>query len=301
MAGVKEGFSVTFGVILAIISIPILIIILTCGGCAALLGVGSVAVNEAQQRAKGVADRDRIEQPPSVLQIADATAAGTPTEGVRAIPGIQLADVSLNLTNKGFSKTGPTKIGSIYSTTCKQSQVGLEMICVIDGHTPSAVHRISANVLQTAFPEDQTSTVAAEFLSYVASIPFDGADTRANSDWVRDNIENGGQMTVGPVRFEIAANAPRSRILTIGIASETAELNHPHEATPASVETTTTQPVKSETDIKAEEEKAAANALKLATSLRRKNQTAGNERLEEIIAKWPDTEAASEAKKLLGK
>ena len=48
-------------------------------------------------------------------------------------------------------------------------------------------------------------------------------------------------------------------------------------------------------------EKEAAGKLKLAKTLRIRNESAGNDRLREIVEKYPGTEAAEEAAKILAK
>lgn len=172
MAGVKEGFSVTMGVILAFIFVPMLFVILACGGCAAFLGVGGVAVKEAVDHAQAARERHQEQQVIQVDPAPDVAAQNQPD--MPELPGLQ----------------------------------------------PDAVP--------------------------------------ANQD-----VPAANQM--------------------------------PDQRAPA--ETPAALPLPADED----PGKAADAALKLALTVRKRNESAGDKRLEEIIQKWPDTDAAAEARNLLAK
>src|SRR5579885_1805198 len=59
MAGVKDGFGVTIGVVLALIFIPILGVMLMCGGCLTVvgLGTGTEAARQAQEASRRVEEK----------------------------------------------------------------------------------------------------------------------------------------------------------------------------------------------------------------------------------------------------
>ena len=60
-----------------------------------------------------------------------------------------------------------------------------------------------------------TNDKSKDFLGYVASIPYEGSKPAEAREWLKNNIHHNASITIGNVRFEIVANAPRARILNV--------------------------------------------------------------------------------------
>jgi len=149
---------------------------------------------------------------PVAPNLSSATTAVSPQ--IATIPGLQPVDIYLNLTNRGFKRSGPFQSESSYSNTCSLIQDGMEFHCHIHGSAPSNVTRIEATALNLDHDEDDTNDSATWFLGFVGSAPYTNGDAVSNRKWVEEHV-SGGTMTASGVKFEITAGTPRSRILTI--------------------------------------------------------------------------------------
>jgi hypothetical protein len=140
---------------------------------------------------------------------AKAPVASKSTQASNSIPGVQPVDIYLNLTNKGFVKTGPTKTDD--KITYRVEDREHQMSVFIYGPSVSEVESVQA----TIWGVENMGQPAAEFFGYIATLPYDGANPQIASDWVKANINNNATSTYGGVRFTINANGPAARILRI--------------------------------------------------------------------------------------
>lgn len=314
MAQVKDGFKVTLGVVLALffvsVILPMLITLFMCGGCAALVGVGTVgvgagagaaAIDEAKGKAKQVAQKVN---PNPANPAAAAAAIAQAVPAARVIPGMNSVDVHLNLTNRGFKREGPIQGDGYVANELRLTDVDSEMFCRIVGTDVANVTSINATFTNLGFPPERTGELAEEFLGYIASVPFTGADPQANKIWVSQNID-GGKTTVAGVSFEIHATTPRARTLTIELAKKP----EPRPGNPEPLEmpkpvqpTDLTEPPAEPSGPSAKLIQEAERAYDLARRLMDKptSATAGKARMREIVEKYPGTPAAAKAAKLLG-
>jgi hypothetical protein len=154
------------------------------------------------------------ESPPAgkPAPVADQKTAVEPA----VILGLQPVDVYLNLTNKGFSKKGPSLIDGTYIIECRKEERGIIYNVAIFGPSVSSVNAIKADVIQSTRPQEETGEAAKDFLGYIASIPFKGSDPAANRQWVEEHVD-GGEATLDGVKFSVNANAPFVRLLKITV------------------------------------------------------------------------------------
>lgn len=136
-----------------------------------------------------------------------------------AIPGLAAVDVHGNLTNKGFKLStlfGPEQA----EWKCVQETNSYSMTVEVFGQSPTRITSIRAVYLNLL--DEDTNQRAAEFLSFVASVPYEGASPAEAKSWVTDNIGVGATRTFAGVTFELIArpDSPRTRMLLIGPAAK---------------------------------------------------------------------------------
>ena len=66
------------------------------------------------------------------------------------------------------------------------------------GQSPTRIDYVTGTILQGG--ADQT----AQFLAFVASLPYDGADPPATQAWVRENAGQDAERVVGGVKIRLA-------------------------------------------------------------------------------------------------
>lgn len=143
----------------------------------------------------------------------DTPARPAASASAPVIPGLLPVDVYGNLTNKGFIKTGPTQIDDMVEWQLVSKSTDHEFTVEIFGRSASTVHKVNALVIN--FGTQNTDVLARDFLAYVATLQYDGASPNDAKQWVVDNVSQNAATTIGSVTFEMFANTPRARILSI--------------------------------------------------------------------------------------
>jgi len=181
----------------------------------ALLLVGTVTSGSSRDRP--VADAPaQATMAPSKLPASTGTAAATTpaSSAPEFITGLTAADVKLNLERRGFHCDGPVALATLQSWTCKSSQgTDIEFVVEVQGKDSTRIRSVDATVLQyNAQPSD---AIAAEFLGFIATLPYENAEPARARDWVRSNIaKSGSELTIASARFELTrANTGRAHIL----------------------------------------------------------------------------------------
>ncbi len=128
---------------------------------------------------------------------------------VEVIPGLTASDVHGNFTNKGFVLE--KLIDSDYSewTVAKENSSFKQTVKAI-GVSPSQI----VNVIAESMDFDSDEGRAADFLGYVASIPYKGSKPAEARKWVEDHINEESSTDIGGVIFKISGN-DKVRILAI--------------------------------------------------------------------------------------
>jgi hypothetical protein len=129
---------------------------------------------------------------PSPTETPAPTEPPAPTSlpaGGGNLPGLQPADVVVNLEQRGFTCTNaePTATGNYYTWTCKNQDdaLGIDAIVTAWGRTLRTVDLIDATVIQAEGSED---IVAKALLGFVATMPYDNADPANARQWVEDTL-----------------------------------------------------------------------------------------------------------------
>lgn len=127
------------------------------------------------------------------------------------IPGIQAVDVHGNLTDKGFKLEKIMGDGDTL-WVCTLSEGKIQFRAEAYGKGPTAITSVRATVIDTS---GTINTSATEFLSYLASLPYEGAEPDKAKKWVAENISSTSSTVIGGVKFDLNAKGPAARILNI--------------------------------------------------------------------------------------
>lgn len=143
-----------------------------------------------------------------------ATATAEAIRTVTAIKGLTHADLSLNLEKRGF-KCSATQGQTMRLYRCESSEAGGQVSYDVSymGANATTIAQVTATVLQYgSAPSDR---VAAQFLGYIASIPYDGGQPADTRRWAEGNVGADAETTVASARFEMRRGNPRARTLVI--------------------------------------------------------------------------------------
>ncbi len=134
-------------------------------------------------------------------------------------PGLNASDIYLNLKKRGFDCVGPksSKIG--VSWYCQDERFSTRSWSVtIRGEGYSQLTFVTATSLN--YGKGSSDEIAREFLGFVASLPYEGAEPAKAKAWVLRNVgKRNVSYRIGAARFELSSNA-RARILDISVVSD---------------------------------------------------------------------------------
>ncbi len=156
--------------------------------------------------------------PPSSNSVNGAPASKTQGQDEKFIPGIQAVDVYLNLEKKGFQTKQTTLSlpeGNVRLWKSEFNSGSYQHAVEIYGKSHDRITSIRATSLN--FSSGSMSAVSRDFLGYIASAPYDGANQAEARAWVESNIDKSASKTFGGVKFEIIADSPNARILRITV------------------------------------------------------------------------------------
>ena len=131
------------------------------------------------------------------------------------IPGLSSAEVRLALENQGLDCNGPSTGENLMKWTCVGVYGGAELEVQMQGASPTSIRSVKAMVASPSTDD----ALAADFLGYVSTVPYeDGAPAVARS-WVEANVGAVGaevrrERTIGNARFELYG-PPATRTLEI--------------------------------------------------------------------------------------
>ncbi|MDW8287415.1 MAG: hypothetical protein RMJ89_05040 [Flammeovirgaceae bacterium] len=114
------------------------------------------------------------------------TPAPTPTEKAKALlPGLMPADVTLNLEQRGFT-CGKVEQGQLYYVrTCNKDTVTYSLRVEVYGRELFSVDFIDSTIMQYSTPDYE---LAASFLGFMATMPYDGAVQQEARSWVESTV-----------------------------------------------------------------------------------------------------------------
>lgn len=128
------------------------------------------------------------------------------------ITGLSAVDVTGNLENQGLVCAGPRQMQTLVSWDCSAANGIIEYWVSVMGLNATHIRSISATVSNSSGAGDDQ--VAARFLGYVASVPYDDGNPSQAQQWVRTNIASGGDRVIGSARFSLSG-PPTARSLEI--------------------------------------------------------------------------------------
>lgn len=129
------------------------------------------------------------------------------------IPGLNPVDVYLSLENRGF--TVKKDFGEGYASwSCVQKYPSVELSADVQGPSATEVNMVRAMVMADGV--EKTALAGRDFVAFVASAPYTGAQPQVAHDWVIENYDmDGATLTVGGVIFTMKAPSVLYRMLII--------------------------------------------------------------------------------------
>ena len=140
------------------------------------------------------------------------------------IPELKPVDVYQNLTKLGFSKIGPKKSSSsipdafaFYSWELSMKDGVGSYNVEIFSDSGSDVYKIDATLMQSrALKPNKASPEMLDFLSYLCTLPYGGANIQTAKSWLEKNINIDKATTdIGGVSFTVYSPSGAVRMLTI--------------------------------------------------------------------------------------
>jgi hypothetical protein len=133
---------------------------------------------------------------------------------VKYINGLTTGDIYVPLEEKGF-KIDKQFAGEDFFINCSLTNSSTSAELRIASKGTDKVIEVKASF--TDFSADNTNRLAAEFLGFIATATYEGADPNKARKWVEDNISKNATTEISGVTFEIAANFKTIRTLTMWV------------------------------------------------------------------------------------
>lgn len=130
------------------------------------------------------------------------------------IPGITAVDITSNLEKSWKLKfEGPKSIqegGIWYSGEVVDRDTGARLKSSIYGENPFSINRVTYTVEPGPAPEATTNSVAAGYLGYCATLPYEGSDAAKAKAWVNNTLPkvkagDSQKLVIGTVEYELLA------------------------------------------------------------------------------------------------
>jgi hypothetical protein len=137
------------------------------------------------------------------------------------IPGLQPVDVYLNLEGKGFAteKNFASATGKEFTEfTCRKDDGVCRFTVIIyipKGHT-SEVAAVSGVVQNVTGAANATDQLSAPFLSYLATLTYEGGEPAAAAVWATANMGRDNEKFFGPAKIE-SYHEDRVRVLRVSM------------------------------------------------------------------------------------
>jgi len=150
--------------------------------------------------------------PPASQPTKTPEPTATPKEPA-LLPGLSPVDVTVSLEQRRLACN--TDQGELYYTrTCKKEEAGASVIVVVYGRELFTVDLIETTVFQ---PIDPGTDLAASFLGFIATMPYDGATPEEARAWVESNVSAGieAETTFAGARYRLSG-PPSAITLEIG-------------------------------------------------------------------------------------
>ncbi len=177
-------------------------------------------------------------------QSAGGSASSEPAEGVHSeasepvlalgedvIPGLIAADIKLNLVKWGLKEASPKRTDGSdeisYSSSAVDSDTGAELAYFfVTDNSLHAKYATFSTLNLSAISEERFQNVAAGYLGYCATVPFEGAEPKKCKQWIADNIAKCSEagktetLKIGSVEFSLYGTGNSARYLDIKAVKE---------------------------------------------------------------------------------
>lgn len=187
--------------------------VLVASVMAAILAAGCAAKSRAPSPAQPPAQPPQQETRP--VGGAESQQAAEP-----AIPGLEPADIKVNLERTWklrFTAPAPGLEYIRHHGEAVDPDTGARLSCQIYGRTPVtvdwAVFTVDATGVAGRLSGEVFNGLAAGFLGYAATVPYDGSEPQRAREWVQAHVKEtnkpGGvlETQIGPVKFELSGGA----------------------------------------------------------------------------------------------
>jgi hypothetical protein len=127
----------------------------------------------------------------------------------RNIPGLTPQDVYLNLEDRGFKCSEPELMGSDNEVrwTCEKQEPQGEYSVEINSKDANSVRFVEARV--SSNEPTRADALARDFLGYVATIPYEGAQPEEAKAWVEQHVGSKVSAEFGGVSYTLGGKAGR--------------------------------------------------------------------------------------------
>lgn len=183
------------------------VVLLSCAGMFSKFGKNATAPTRYDSSTDAAKPASPL-PPKTPAAVVEARPALAPAAkpNVKVIPGMTPADVYGNLAEKGFTKAGPSKVGGDAYWKLTSKDAAGENVVGVYGPDASSVRLI--DVLSLSFTHADPDAAARDFLGYVATLPYDGADPAKARAWIEQNIsQQQATTTIGGVTFALGHKA----------------------------------------------------------------------------------------------
>jgi hypothetical protein len=132
-----------------------------------------------------------------------------PEPAPRNIPGLTPQDVYLNLENRGFKCSEPELMGPENEVrwTCEKQEAQGEYSVEINSKDANSVRFVEARVI--SYEPARADALAKDFLAYVATIPYEGAQPHEAKAWVEQNVGSKVSAEFGGVSYTLGGKVGR--------------------------------------------------------------------------------------------
>jgi hypothetical protein len=132
-----------------------------------------------------------------------------PETASRNIPGLTPQDVYLNLENRGFKCSEPELIGPDNEVrwTCEKKGANGEYLVEINSSDANSVRLVEAWVISD--DPARADGLAQDFLGYVATVSYEGAQPEEAKAWVEQNVGSKASAEFGGVSYTLGGKAGR--------------------------------------------------------------------------------------------
>lgn len=158
---------------------------------------------------------------PAPLEILTSTVEPTPnSKATGQLPGLSAVNVTVNLEGQEFTCTQVKKVAGHYERSCVKGLPSTNLFqVVIAGKEPFVVDFIRTSVRQNENPDNK---IATELLSFMATLPYDGATPEDAKAWVEATIpalggkpDDSQEMVFGGVKY-VLSGPPTALTLEMG-------------------------------------------------------------------------------------